>query len=832
MAGKLGRSTNQKTHINMMGGLATRPTDEIVEEISNGKVFLTDCSNIELFKTGSISMSTGWTANANRPDASSVWLSQTTSNTTITRTLSTTFDAICFKVTPASTKSALSLVVDLAFVGGVESVRVVIKSNSAGSPATTLATSNSVVVRQETDATGGGVLVKFKFIFNAPVALTSGTDYWICIEYYHETRDGVEISTNGTYAYAVDSALTTAANVKLTSNNYSSFSNVGASGYPYYILEASTPAIQGLYNVLSETTGTIGQDIVAFQNGGLYAMTTPSAPTTSGWDAALTGATGLGAGQDVLGDYKTLNNLHFFSDYSTNIQRVWDAAASYTMQQGFRPTFTLAQSASAGGPWSAAGVVKIMGIVTMTSGGFRATAIQSITLAGTTNKIDITSITNSVGAATDLGFDAGLLNMAWYITIPNGSIYYKVPAASISGGAGTNPNTNATNFSILPTTDAVLTAGGTLDLNLGIPQAAFTLQVATPKFKFMAVFASSLVGAGDPDNPSRVWFSWQGGPQIYSTYGKVYGNYIDVNPEDGQIITGLHVADGRLYVGKNNSLYFIDYTANANDPYSNPRKVHGQEGVQSHWTMQVIPKGLWYLSPRGPSICYGTYSEIDPDVKKILNLFDAGDPDRFNVSVMAFSTAVNYVDRQQIWMTIASQSSATLRDKFLVYDYEAGQYWICEDQPSNVVSMISDSNGNQRLFSGTYYGKILRKNIESDSLPFFSDGGRVALSYELPFLDFGKPSEWNEGGYLVIGGSRDASAGLNEFFVDFYKNGSSNISLTSKIDTVNADFPTGVSLQIPFLFKSLKIRIRSYLYPFQVEVNFIRFEYTNTGVRR
>lgn len=830
MAGKLGRSKNQRTSINMAGGLATRPTNEMVEAMSDGKVFLTDCGNIELYKSGAMSRSTGFTPNANRPDASSVWMTQASQGASPSISTSVNdYVSVYFKITPGSTRKAHVL----AFVGTVtptaEQLVAYIYSNSGGLPSSVLATSEAIVVRQETDAISTQI-INGKFIFNAPPTLTSGTDYWIRINLTRASNNGVAVTGDLTLVYLSNPALTTPTDV-LTDPGNATRSNAGANGFPYYTLESATPAIQGLYNVLSESSGTIGQDIVAFQNGGLYPMTTPSAPTTSGWDAVLTGASALGAGQDVLGDYKTLNNLHFFSDYSTNIQRVWDAAASYAMVQGFRPTFSLAQSASAGGPWSAAGLVKLMGIVTLSSGGYRATAIGSITLSGTTNKIDITSITNSIGAATDLGFDAGLLNMAWYATLPNGAVYYKVPNASISGGANTNPNTNATNFSILPTTDAVLIAGGSLDLNLGIPQAAFTLQVATPKFKFMGVFASCLVGAGDPDNPSRVWFSWQGGPQIYSTYGKVYGNYIDVSPEDGQIITSIHVADGRLYVGKNNSLYFIDYTANANDPFSNPRKIHGQEGVQSHWTMNVVPKGLWYLSPRGPALCYGTYSEIDPAADKILNLFDAGDADRFNVTTMAFSTAVNYVERQQIWMTFASSSSATLRDKLLVYDYGVGQYWIVENQPSNIVSLISDSNGNNRLFVGAYYGKIARKAIESEANAFLSDGSYNPASFTLPDLSLSNPADWKEGGYLSMAGAYNAIGA--KIYIDFYKNGGTNIVCTSVINTSNVNFPTGVDVQIPFLFKSLQLRMRT-LYSPEVgfQIDWMRFEYTDTGVRR
>lgn len=837
MAGKLGRSKDLKVYRYAHGSLATRPTDELIEDLSKNKIFYTVAQNVENYKLGAIKKATGWTANANRPDASTAWMSQAVPNSTpYSEQSSGTFTAICFKVTPGSTRKALCVTLATLIWHGLDKIKVILKADNAGSPGTTVtnSTSSEIVFRQETDKTQSTPFTGYtRYIWNSIPQLTSGTPYWVCVEFYRETRDGSVVSgLTSKFGLTRNNGLVTASDVKITTNDYSSFTNDGANGYPYFSLESSTVPMQGLYDVLSESGGTIGQEIVAFQGGALYAMTDPANPTTSAWDAALTGATGLGNDINKLGDYVTLNNLHFFSDYSTNIQRVWDAAASYTMQQGFRPTFSLAQSASAGGPWSAAGLVKVIGVVTMSSGGFRATAIGSITLSGTTQKIDISSITNSIGAATDLGFDAGLLNMAWYITIPNGSIYYKVPAASISGGAGTNPNTNATNFSILPTTDSVLQAGGTLDLNLGIPQAAFTSQVVTPKFKFMEVFASCLVGAGDPDNPSRVWFSWQGGPQIFSTYGKVYGNYIDINPEDGQIITGLQVADGRLYIGKGKTLYFIDYTQNANDPFSNARKVHGQEGVQSHWTMTVMPKGLWYLSPQGPAICYGTYSQLDPEAAVILNLFDAGDPNRLNMASMAFSTSVNYEDRNQIWTTIASSSTSGLRDQYLVYDYAQGKYWIAADQPCNVLAMISDANGNKRLCSGSYYGKFLRKNIDSDTDAYFSDQAAIYFIASTANLGFSDEAGWKEGGYLEISGPVQSDGQPSRIYVDFFKDGSTNVAATSVINPMLSEFATGIAIQIPFIFKNMKLRFRTLPYAGPIEMDMIRFEYTDTGVRR
>jgi len=346
MAGKLGRSTNKKTMKFLGGGLMTRPSNQVIDDLSDGKMYATDLANVEYYTTGAVKKSTGWFENPNRPDGSSTWLTQAVFSGTLTTAITDQYVDIAWKVTPGSTKAALTLYVSIGSMQYLDTLTAYIYADAAGTPASAIAASNTVVVRQETDASVSSVNYVQRFTFNDPETLTSGTPYWIVLRVVHETRDGVNVENDGTISYKGDTSLTTAANVKKNVSG-AGWTNIGASGYPYYVLEASTPAVQGLWDVRSESGGTIGQDIVIFENGGLYPMTTPSTPTLSGWDAALTGATALGTGQNTLGDYKTLNNLHFFSDYSTNIQRVWNGAATYTMQQGYRPTFSLAHSASA-----------------------------------------------------------------------------------------------------------------------------------------------------------------------------------------------------------------------------------------------------------------------------------------------------------------------------------------------------------------------------------------------------------------------------------------------------------------------------------------------------
>jgi hypothetical protein len=109
------------------------------------------------------------------------------------------------------------------------------------------------------------------------------------------------------------------------------------------------------------------------------------------------------------------------------------------------------------------------------------------------------------------------------------------------------------------------------------------------------------------------------------------------------------------------------------------------------------------------------------------------------------------------------------------------------------------------------------------------------MSFSAPEMNFNMPADWKEGGYLEISGNvvRTVSPGNIPLYIDFYKNGSPNISCTSVIATSSLEFGTGMSIQIPFLFKTLKIRLRSFAdIAAGCEIQWIRFEFTDTGVRR
>lgn len=810
MGGKLGISTQERKFINLRGGIASRPSDQLIEQLSEGKLFFTDARNVEYQKTGAIKSRRGYSQIGNRIDAGSVWV--TTGAATTSLPEATDF-AACQSFVPASTRNAAFITVTPFCVGdgqGLVTAKVVLKNNSAGSPGTTIATSNTLTI--DNKVLSG--LTPLTFVFSTAPSLTSGTTYWACLEM---TRANSTI----TMGFGI---LGAGSGLKVTTDNYSSFVTIGST-YMALSIESTTPVGQGLWDCRFESAGALAQSIVANVAGSIYNLNSPSSP--GAWTAI---ATGLQSGQNVLCDSAQLHNVRFFTDYANNNNKAWDGVVAGTpaqsmMTHGYRATFSAARGTATG--TVPTGVYKLIAVTALISGGYRATAITTIDMtAGGTQRIELTSITADAIFGQFL-FDIAATATTWFMTDANGEIYYKIPTANMSVAA--NPQANTTTaFNITATTN--LTAANTLDQEFNLPQAFFTSQVATPKFKFLGVFQDMLCGGGDPNNPSRLWMSPAGMPQVWGTYGGLLGNYVDVDPEDGDILTGIKSNDtGKiLYVGKNKTLHRITFTGNSTTPFFRT-VVQGKLGVLSHWSMVNIPDGLYFLSESGPALSDGTTARLLPATELILDKFDLLDSASFNLSSMAFSTACYDPTLRQVWLGVSSNGAA-FRDLVLVYDVQNQSFMIHDSIFGNFFQNIGDANGFPQISWVNYSGSMLqRAAIDNDN------GSQILMRFKTPFLNLDSPSQWKTYTWLGMGGSESTTANTVACTSSVYLDGSGTVSR-------NITFTNGASSTEGLTkgqFQALAQLSRSIAFEFMhlslnksIEIDWIVFEYNVEGIRR
>lgn len=116
-----------------------------------------------------------------------------------------------------------------------------------------------------------------------------------------------------------------------------------------------------------------------------------------------------------------------------------------------------------------------------------------------------------------------------------------------------------------------------------------------PTGQYIAVYKDSLFIAGDPNNPSRVYYSG-GGDQINNFSIDGGGGLIDVARNDGQIITGLIVFKNSLIIFKEDSIYQFSFTSSGLPQIT---QVTASVGCVAPRSIQTVENDVFFLSRRG-----------------------------------------------------------------------------------------------------------------------------------------------------------------------------------------------------------------------------------------
>lgn len=770
--------------IQINGGMNTRATPLIVGASEKGRWQSPNMVNCDLFKNGGVSKRLGKTKQG-ATIAASATISQTTINSNLT---CLAFESTNFKIpfVVGSTFYANSLKLNLGCVGhAITCFGLII--NSSNSVVATATNSFNLVPGTQQD-----------YIFNFPVTILAPGNYSIIINtYFYNIGDGIIFGINnasGNFYRTV--GFTTIAETY--------------TGTPYYVLSqsVSSSTVQGLYDFrYAETSGNYNQAILAAVGGILFLY-----DGSSTWTSIKTG---LASGQNYLYDFCTTKNLCLVTDYGQNGVSVWDGSTSGgnypVMALGYRATFSAAEASSGS---IAAGVYKLLAVTQMKSGGYRASAEATVTVTGGSKKIAVTSVAmNSSTTGEQFGFDIDTTATIWWMTDAAGSIYYKIPTADMSV---TNPAANSTTaFDI--TSTANLTTSSTMLTHYGLDQSYFTNQVATPKAKFIKAWSNFVVMAGDPANQSTLWVSELGAPQIWAEGEGTLGYRVDVATDDGQIIRGLAVYNGFLFVFKNRSIYRIEYTGNAALPFIVNRLV-GNIGTLSHWTIREIPTGLVFLSEGGPAICYGNSSTLLGG--QIANLFDQNDANRFNLSAMTYSTSAINSLKKQIWFGV-STVSATTRDQVLVYDWELDAWWINDGCQGNYFATITDTAGFEQFWSGDYSGQVFRHDYGTND-----NGSTISWTWESPHLMLSDMGSWKWLDNLFVFAKKQTSGTIT---IEIYLDQSTTATYTITVDQTSDLLQAGLPIPIRGRAKSVKFKFINNEIDVPVEIHGLRIEAADLG---
>jgi len=477
----------------------------------------------------------------------------------------------------------------------------------------------------------------------------------------------------------------------------------------------------------------------------------------------------------------TSQNMWFGNHYSQDQGVCWDQIFSGNsithpkygslQQQGLQPVFsglysTITNLPSGSTLIPSGSEIKIILATQIDSGGLRASNILTVN-SSSGNTIKISGIASSNNDATypfdmfhvygqtgvsgqsQYNFDVNSNGTYVFATQPSGSVFFLAPLCDSSGNIIPNPLPNVNTWNTY-TPFASGTGPGVYIFDVSfsgvnaqqVPniinynQDYLVNQVPTPKFKKTLVFKNLFCGIGDVDNPSRIWFSEQGPyPQIWGVDTSFYG-YYDIDPDNGQEITGMEIYKDYLIIFKENSTYTAAYTATAGNPFDIHQISNVLGNIGAFTTVQT-DLGVFGLSSYGPILAtYYGVSTIGDEIFPYYQQLDHND--------LIYAVAIHDVNRQQIYWSISNSKTSVDNQTGLIYSYPEKSWGIRQNGIWNVGNRIGDADNFQLLYIGDTLGQIKQLDVtNADQDILFTDTTKVNLtkninlSFTTPWLNFG-----------------------------------------------------------------------------------------------
>ena len=172
----------------------------------------------------------------------------------------------------------------------------------------------------------------------------------------------------------------------------------------------------------------------------------------------------------------------------------------------------------------------------------------------------------------------------------------------LTGWGGTGYNTY---FGVLNNL-LVISDGTTSPMTWSGTGTAFTAMTGAPSGMFPEVHCNRYFLAYSPAYPSRIWWSAADDPTTWD----LATQFIDVNPDDGDQITGIKSYAGVLYVFKHRHAYIIQGN-DFNPTFGNfsVQPMQQVPGCESHNSIVIAGDGnMYWYSNKGLVQCSGSYT--------------------------------------------------------------------------------------------------------------------------------------------------------------------------------------------------------------------------------
>ena len=282
--------------------------------------------------------------------------------------------------------------------------------------------------------------------------------------------------------------------------------------------------------------------------------------------------------------------------------------------------------------------------------------------------------------------------------------------AIVASGSTTSPTASPHYFARFggPTGEYMYVANGTDTVRRWTGSAwqasgsGITYTGTAPDGKFLAVTPwdnrmvnANRVGTTAGDNPSSVRFSAAGDP---TTWGA--NDYVDLEPGDGEQITGVLAWRDRLFVFKESKFFVFSSTSTTSTGGAqfNYYPVENGQGLVAAGAVCAGRDAVYFLSRDG---VYRTTGGVGELVSGALDpLFRGESPDFFQGSAInqaQISKARMVFWQEQVFLAVPT-GSATVNDRVFVHDPRFG-WWTLYDFPAAALATFRVSDNDQLMFA-------------------------------------------------------------------------------------------------------------------------------------
>lgn len=216
----------------------------------------------------------------------------------------------------------------------------------------------------------------------------------------------------------------------------------------------------------------------------------------------------------------------------------------------------------------------------------------------------------------------------------------------------------------------------------------------------MAVFGiSRIFASGDPDNPSRLYFSGIGDRITDFSWSAIGGGYIDIYKDDGSSIRGIIPFQGGIIVFKDNAIYKFSF---ADDGTQLLEEITRAFGGISFRSIKHVENDIIFAAKKDGRLAFYSLGNQENYAGSILRTNELSvkvENSLRNVDVASLENSAAFYFNN-IYGCAVTKSGSTKNDRIWCLDTRFGAWVYWEGVNCNVFSTFINSAGDENLYFG------------------------------------------------------------------------------------------------------------------------------------